>query len=454
ASAARYLAVEYVPGPRSIYTGVRKLPAAHVAVLDDKGFRLRRYWDIPVPDAGARVNEEEAAIELRNLLEGAVARRLVADVPVGVFLSGGVDSTAIAALSARHMRPLSTFCIGFSEESFDESPHAALAAREIGTDHHVDVLSGSACVDLLPTVAAHLDEPFGDPSILPTHLLSRFARRHVKVALAGDGGDELFAGYDPFLAHRPGAWLARLPSPARAALAAAIARLPASATNMSLDFRLKQFVRGLSVAPSLRHQTWIGSFAPAELSTLLSPDLRPLADEAVVYQEILDEAERSERFGVSPGSVDDALRFYMTRYLVDDILVKADRASMMASLERRTPFLDTHVVEFAARLPWQQKLSLHATKRLLRRALAGVVPRAILERPKKGFGIPVAHWIRGPLRPLFEDLFSPGALARSGVCDPTVARALLDRHLRGEADLRKPLWTLAMLLLWQRRWAG
>ncbi len=456
-SAARYLAVEYVPAPRSIFTGVRKLPAAHVAVLDRRGFRVRRYWEIPIPGtAGAlgRVDEREAAGELLRLLDAAVARRLVADVPVGVFLSGGVDSTAIAALSARHLRPLSTFCIGFDEESFDESPYAALAAREIGTDHHTDVLSGSACVDLLPEVAAHLDEPFGDPSILPTHLLSRFARRHVKVALAGDGGDELFAGYDPFLAHPPGPWLSHLPAPARRALARAVRLLPASATNMSLDFRLKQLVRGIEVPPALRHATWIGSFAPAELAPLLAPDLRPFAAEDVVYHEILAEAERSTRRGSPPGTVDEALHFYMTRYLVDDILVKADRASMMASLEVRTPFLDTHLVEFAVKLPWQIKLGLLGTKRVLRRALTGVVPQAILKRPKKGFGIPVARWIRGPLRPLFEDLFSPSALASSGLFDPTVARAWLDRHLRGEADHRKPLWTLAMLLLWQRRWAG
>jgi asparagine synthase (glutamine-hydrolysing) len=451
AAVAQYLAMEYVPSPRSIFAFARKLPAGHLAVLDARGFRLRRYWEIPVPGTGPA--PADAGRELLDLLDKAVARRLVADVPVGVFLSGGVDSTAIAALAVRHKRPLSTFCIGFSEESFDESGYAALAARELGTDHHTEVLSGSACVDLLPEVARHLDEPFGDPSILPTHLLSRFARGHVKVALAGDGGDELFAGYDPFLAHRPGAWLARLPAPARATLARAASLLPASATNMSLDFRLKQLMRGIDAPPSLRHQLWIGSFTPAELDALLSPDLRPFAREDEVYREILAEAARGAQAGIAPGSVDEALRFYLTRYLVDDILVKADRASMMASLEVRAPFLDTQVVELAVRLPWEAKLSLTGTKRVLKQALAGVVPEAILARPKKGFGIPVARWIRGPLRPLFEDLFSPGALASSGLVDPAAARGWLDRHLRGEADHRKPLWTLAMLLLWQRRWA-
>ncbi len=453
ASVAQYLAVEYVPSPRSIFAGVRKLPAAHLAVLDARGFRLSRYWEIPAPGM-APVDPRAAAEELLRLLDAAVARRLVADVPVGVFLSGGVDSTAITALAVRHHRNLGSFCVGFSESSFDESGYAALAARELGTVHHTEILSGSACVDLLPEVARRLDEPFGDPSILPTHLLSRFTRGHVKVALAGDGGDELFAGYDPFLAHRPGQWLSRVPRPLRAALARAVALLPASAENMSLDFRLKQLVRGLSVDPALRHATWIGSFTPAELARLLSPGLRSQAREDVVFREILVESERAARAGIAPGSVDGALRFYLTRYLVDDILVKADRASMMASLEVRAPFLDTHLVEFAARLPWQTKLGLTGTKLVLKRALEGVVPRAILRRPKKGFGIPVARWIRGPLRPLFEDLFSPAALASSGLVEPTVARAWLDRHLRGEADHRKPLWTLAMLLLWQRQWMG
>jgi asparagine synthase (glutamine-hydrolysing) len=453
-SVVQYLAVEYVPAPRSIFAGVRKLPAAHLAVLDDEGFRTRRYWELPVPDARERIHPRDAAAELLRLLDAAVARRLVADVPVGVFLSGGVDSTAIAALAVRHHRRLGSFSIGFSEASFDECRYASLAARELGTDHHTEILSGSVCVDLLPDVARRLDEPLGDPSILPTYLLSKFTRGHVKVALAGDGSDELFAGYDPFLAHRPGKWLGRLPAGVQAALARTVRLLPASATNMSLEFRLKQLMRGIAGDPALRHAMWIGSFTPPELAKLLAPDLRRLCRDDVVYREILAEARRGALAGVAPGSVDGALRFYLSRYLVDNILVKADRASMMASLEVRAPFLDTHLVEFAARLPWQAKLSLTGTKLVLKRALRGVVPRAILERPKKGFGIPVARWIRGPLRPLFEDLFSEAALRESGLCDPGVARGLLDRHLRGEADHRKPLWTLAMLLLWQRQWMG
>ncbi|HEX8910700.1 MAG TPA: asparagine synthase-related protein, partial [Anaeromyxobacteraceae bacterium] len=217
----RYLAVEYVPAPRTIHRGVFKLPAGHLAVLDRRGFRLRRFWELPAPlPAREAPGRREAEAELLRRLDGAVARRLVADVPVGVFLSGGVDSTAVAALAARHKRPLATFAIGFEEASFDESRWARLAAERVGSEHHEEILSGRACLDLLPAAIEVLDEPFADPSILPTLLLSRFVRRHVTVALAGDGGDELFAGYDTFLAHGPAALAARLPRPALAAAAA------------------------------------------------------------------------------------------------------------------------------------------------------------------------------------------------------------------------------------------
>ena len=450
-SLAQYLAVEYVPAPRSIHRHVFKLPAAHVAVLDAAGFRLSRYWELPAP-ARFDGTPEEAGKGLVERLDAAVARRLVADVPVGVFLSGGIDSTTVAALAARHKQPLRTFSIGFVEESFDETPFALLASQRLGTEHLTERFSGQDCLDLLPAAVASLDEPFADPSFLPTLLLSRFTRKHVKVALAGDGGDELFAGYDPFLAHRPAQVFARLPRPLHGALRAAVSLLPSSSRNMSLDFRVKQFLRGIEAPPSLRHQAWIGSFLPAELSRLFSPEVRQNADPSVAFRQVLAEAERANGKGVRPGSVDEALSFYLGRYLADDILVKADRASMAASLELRAPFLDTHVVEYTARLPWRLKLSLTRTKVLLKRALRGVVPDEILSRPKKGFGIPVAAWIRGPLRPLFEELFSDRELGASGLFEPRYAQAMLQRHLRGEADLRKPLWTLAMFQLWQRRW--
>ena len=383
-----------------------------------------------------------------------MARRLNADVPVGVFLSGGVDSTTIAALAARHKSPLDTFSIGFQEASFDETSFALLAAERIGSRHQTLRLSGQDCLELLPAAVDTLDEPMADPSILPTLLLSRFTRKHVTVALAGDGGDELFAGYDPFLAHRPAALLARLPPAALSLMESAARLLPSSSKNMSFDFRVKQFLRGAKGNPSLRHAQWLAALLPNETASLLRDELKPLATEAIAFAPVLADAARAQALGVLPGSIDEALRFYQQRYLADDILVKADRASMAASLELRAPFLDTKVVEFAARLPAHTKLSLSRTKVVLKRAALGLVPDEILGRAKKGFGIPVAAWIRGPLRPLFEDLFSAESLRRTNLFDPAPTRALLDAHLAGKADLRKPLWTLAMLLLWQRRWVS
>src|SRR5437764_1567749 len=307
AALVQYLACEYVPAPGTILRHVRKLPAAHVAVLDDRGFRLRRYWEVPGPSE-QRVSAADAASELLGLLDAAVAKRLVADVPVGVFLSGGIDSTSIAALAVRHKKPLQTFSIGFVEESFDESPWAQLAASRLGTEHVSQKFSGQDCLDLIPAAAAQLDEPFADPSFLPTLLLSRFTRRHVTVALAGDGGDELFAGYDPFLAHRPASVFARVPRALRGAVQAMVHLLPASSRNMSLDFRLKQFLRGVDAPPSLRHQSWIASFLPDEIAAVLHPDLRALARPEVAFHQVLEEAAGA------PGSMDEALRFYLTRY--------------------------------------------------------------------------------------------------------------------------------------------
>jgi len=451
----QYLAMEYVPAPDSIFENVSKLPAAHIALFENGRFSLRRYWQPPAPSTQKPLSpaqEKEAAVELLSVLDTAVARRLVADVPVGVFLSGGIDSSAIAALAVRHHQPLSTFSIAFGEKSFDESPFARLAAERFGTQHHTEILSSDACLEEIPNAVACLDEPFADPSILPTLLLSRFVRKNVTVALAGDGGDELFAGYDPFLAHRSARWAAHLPRPVQQLLRGAAALLPSSAGYMSLDFRLKQFLRGVPAADSLRHQVWIGAFIPEELAAILPAEFHPLLKDEIVYREVLAESRRAAKDGILPGSVDEALRFYLTRYLADDILVKADRAGMAASLEVRAPFLDTHLVELVARLPWSSKLKWNETKVLLRRALRGVVPEEILTRPKQGFGIPIAAWIRGGLRDLFEDLFSPASLGRSGVLRVELSRALFKRHLAGQVDLRKPLWTLAMFLLWQRRW--
>lgn len=445
----RYLAFEYVPTPDCIFSGVRKLPEGNALVLKDGRVNVWPYYVLPAGHSGlgvetlAGLGVDDAAQTLRTELERAVERRLVSDVPLGIFLSGGIDSTAVTALAARAAGKVKTFSIAFSEGSFDESGFARRAAEGIGTEHHEERLSPQAALDLIPTLADQLDEPFADPSYVPTYLLSKFTRQHVTVALGGDGADELFAGYDTFLAHVPGLVASRLPSLATSALQRAAGMLPTSSGYMSLDFRLRTFLQGTSWAPEYRHQAWIGAMTPERVNALLVPHLR--GDD--IYAPL-------DRFRIARGErgLDWVQRFYLSFYLRDDILVKVDRASMAASLEVRAPFLDTRVVELALGLPWLLKLRGPSRKWLLKKALRGLVPDEILDRKKHGFAIPVTEWLKGPLRPLLEDMLSERSVREAGLFEPHEVRRLVDEHQNGVRDHRKPLWTLLQLELWRRRW--
>ena len=446
----RYLAFECVPTPHSIFRGVRKLREAHRLVLDADGLREERYWRLPcAPASGPKLDADDAAAGLRERLQTAVRRRLVADVPLGVFLSGGVDSSAVVAMAAEASPRLQTFSIGFEEASFDESRYARLVAQRFGTEHFEERLTAAACLDLLPRAAEQLDEPLADPSYLPTFLLSSFARKQVTVALGGDGADELFAGYDTFVAHPLAAAYAHSPAALDGLLKWGVARLPVRSSYMSLEFRLKSFLAGVRQPPRYRHQAWIGSFTPEDQRALLTPAYRPGA-EGDVYGDIDDFA--ADWAELPEGSLEWALRYYLQFYMKDDILVKVDRASMAASLEVRAPFLDTELSSYVARLPARLKLHGLSRKWLLKRALRGLVPDEILDRKKQGFALPVAAWLRGPLRPLLEELLSEEALRRGGIFEPREVRRRLDDHFAGRSDERKPLWTLAMFELWRRRW--
>ncbi len=454
-SVRRYLAFDYVPEPESIFTGVKKLRAAHRMVVSRTGVAERRYWEPPPVEGTAlsafRPGEaDDAAEALKVHLQRAVRRRLVADVPLGVFLSGGIDSSAVTAAASREVSGLKTFSIAFEEASYDESRYARLVAQTFGTDHHEDRLSARACLELVPTAAEQLDEPFADHSYFPTFLLSRFARRQVTVALGGDGADELFGGYDTFVAHPAGAVAAALPSFAHRAMGKAAALIPKSSGYMSLDFRVKTFLGGLPHRAQHRHQAWIGAFTPDSIHGLLRPEWRAQGDPvADVYGPI-------ERFAAEcrETGLDWALRYYLSLYMKDDILVKVDRASMATSLEVRAPFLDTALAEFVLRLPWTFKVRGWSRKWLLKRALRGWVPEKILFRQKHGFSVPVAAWLRGELRPLVEDLLSESSLREAGIFEPDRVRALVAEHVDGRADHRKRLWALLMFELWRRRWAA
>jgi len=359
----------------------------------------------------------------------------MADVPVGVFLSGGIDSSAIAALAARHLPEgrLRTFSIGFTDPSFDELPFAREAAAFIGCAHDAEILDLGRARQLLPGLLARLDEPNGDSSILPTWLLCGFTRRHVTVALGGDGGDELFAGYDPFKALRKAAlYDALVPKSVHPAIRLLAARLPVSHANVSLDFKIKRTLRGLSHPASCRLPVWMGPLEPAQIDVCFGG--------RTSHEELYSEAiEAWETCGEHADPVDRTLQFFTRLYLQDQILAKVDRASMLHGLEARAPFLDLEVVDFARKLPHAVKLRGGTTKWILKKALEPVLPPSILYRKKKGFGTPVGSWLRdGAILPEVP----------SGSAGPVVAKALSD-HRAGKADERLFLWAQHVLAVWR-----
>ena len=441
----QYLAYEFVPSPRSIIRGISKLRPGHALAwsLADHSAKVRRYWAPTLnagEDAAGRDLDEECA-QLRDVLRESVRKELMSDVPLGVFLSGGIDSSAVTAMMTQLGRDVKTFSVGFRERSFDEAPYARQVARHLGTDHHELTLEPSMLLGLIPKLSTLLDEPLGDASIIPTYLLSAFTRQHVTVALGGDGGDELFAGYPTLQAHRLAGYYLRAPRALRRGLVEPVVRrLPVSRDNFSFDFRAKRFVSGAANAVAERHQRWMGSFAPQDRVALLSPGVR---DELVSSNgdPLVDEFR-------SLDPLNQVLMIDMRLYLENDILVKLDRASMMASLEGRVPLLNNDFVAYATALPLSVKLRGLRSKYLLKRALREILPDQILDRPKKGFGIPVAEWFRGPLREQLLSVLAPERLSREGFFNPAAVSTIIAEHLSGRRDNRKQLWTLFAFETW------
>ena len=441
----QYLSFDYVPAPLSIYEGINKLPAAHKLVVEDGRIYTERYWCLSYKTAEPVPSEDEAAEHLRELMADAVRMRLVSDVPLGVLLSGGVDSSTIAALAvhASH-EAVKTFSISFAEASFDESAYARGVAKFLGTDHHEERLSANLAANLVSEIGAWMDEPFSDPSLVPTYLLSRFTRKHVTVALGGDGGDELFAGYPMYAGLRWAEFYKRVPSPLRAGVIEPLVRLlPVKTKNLSLDYKALRFVTGAKYDAVARHHVWFGSFTPEEQTELLTADTLAASDSDIYAQarQFADECDSADLV-TRMQSVDTRL------YLAEDILTKVDRASMAVSLEVRAPFLDPRVAEYVASLPCNYKLRGQKTKYILKKAVKEMLPPFVTKRGKKGFGVPVAEWLKVKLRPLARDLLSPERVRRAGVFNPNYVARLQDEHERGVANHRKLLWTLLMFELW------
>ncbi|HEV7858615.1 MAG TPA: asparagine synthase (glutamine-hydrolyzing) [Pyrinomonadaceae bacterium] len=448
----QYLSFDYVPAPLSIYQGIQKLTAAHTLTVEDGSVEVRPYWRLSYKTQQPVPSEEEAAERLRELLFDSVRMRLVSDVPLGVLLSGGVDSSSVAAMAVRaSSEAVKTFSISFDEPSFDESSYARGVAKFLGTDHHEERLSVDLAANLVGEIGSWMDEPFSDPSLVPTYLLSRFTRKHVTVALGGDGGDELFAGYPMYAGHRWANIYERLPaSLKRLLIEPFVRRLPVSTNNLSFDFKARRFIAGASQDRVARHHIWFGSFTPAEQQALLSDEVRRASDGDIYRQarQLLQEDCDADNTVECMQSLDTRL------YLAEDILTKVDRASMAVSLEVRAPFLDQRVAEYAASLPVSYKLRGSKSKYILKRAVEPLLPPFVTRRGKKGFGVPVAEWLKGKLRPLARDLLSPERIRRNALFDAAYVMRLQDEHERGVANHRKLLWTLLMFELWHESFIG
>jgi asparagine synthase (glutamine-hydrolysing) len=441
---AAYLAFNSIPAPLTIFAAARKLPPGHLLAWEGGEISISRFAR-PTPVPAAEVRREPAAdlaAELREVLEDSVRAHLVADVPVGVLLSGGVDSGGLAALAATHSAdPVRTFSIGFEESGFDELERARLVAERYGTDHHELILRPDA-IDLLPKLVEAFDEPFGDSSALPTYLVSELAAGEVKVALSGEGGDELFGGYYTYVADLLAPRVGRL-----AALAGPLAEaLPSSDARVGFDYKAKRFARAAANPdPLSRHHGWKEIFSPAQRVALLGRS--DGWDPVDLYRDRYAETAGAEPLARLQ-DVDLGI------YLVDDLLVKTDRLSMAHSLELRVPFLDERVAGFAMALPTRHKVRGFAKKRLLRRALAPLLPKEILRGRKQGFSIPLAAWLRGPLEPFARETLAAPALERQGLLDPGAVASILDRHCSGQEDLSRQLWGLMALTLWFDRYAN
>jgi asparagine synthase (glutamine-hydrolysing) len=439
-----YLALNWIPAPLTIFRDARKLPPGHVLMWEGGNASFERFAR-PAPVASDQVRDEpddELAAELLEILRDSVRAHLVADVPVGVLLSGGIDSCTLAALAAMESgEPINTFSIGFEERAYSELDRARLVAERYGTNHHELVVRPNA-VELLPSLAETFDEPFADSSALPTYLVSQLAAGEVKVAFSGEGGDELFGGYNTYLADLMAPWAGRPAAMFRPLLEL----VPSSGGSRRIEDKLKRFARAGRLPPLERHVAWTEVFSADVRSELLGRDGGPGPDTLAVFRARFAETEGAERLSRLQ-DLDLGIQ------LVDDMLVKTDRASMAHSLEARVPLLDQAVVDFALSLPANRKIRGRSKKRLLRQAAAPLLPEEIISGPKRGFSLPIAAWFRGNLEPFLREALSPGRIREQGLFDADTVTALIDRHVAAREDLSRHLWGLMSFSLWHERYA-
>jgi asparagine synthase (glutamine-hydrolysing) len=447
---SKYLIYEYVPAPHSIFKGIKKLEPGHYLVHTKDKSENHMYWDIPIEEnAISYKREEEQAEELLSRLRESVRKRLLSDVPIGVLLSGGIDSSTVSILATEaSAQQIQSFSIGFEEASFDETRYSQKIARLIGTKHHHQVLSSRKMLDVVPDVINILDEPLADASIIPTYLLSNMTSQHVKVALGGDGADELFAGYPTYQAHKLVTYYSILPYQIRDVINRIAKRLPVSHRNISFDFKIKQFLRGMGVSSEIRIFLWMGAFLEQEKHHLLTREVQEYLFGENPFEDVIHYVQKSKLLK----EFERILYLYMKLYLQDDILVKVDRASMANSLEVRVPYLDHTFVEYAAGLPTVYKLRGLTTKYLLKMAVKDILPKEIVKRKKKGFGIPLSKWFNQELKDLLLDYLNEERIKKSGIFHYPYIKQLLDEHFSYKRDNRKQLWTLLVFEMWREQY--
>jgi len=448
-----FLTLEYIPEPLSIFAGIHKLPAGCCLVYKKGKMHIKRYWTI---EPGARVLEERALKSLPALqdelylrLKEAVRLRLISDVPLGSFLSGGIDSSTIVGLMHElGASPLKTFSIGFEDKSYDELSHARRIAEKFGTEHEEFVLQPQA-LDLTEDLIHHLDEPFGDFSIFPTYLVSKMARAHVKVILSGDGGDELFAGYEHYQAQALSKL--RLSALIQRPLPAVMRHFRPSAKKKGVLNKIKRYAQGFEHSPNMRHFRWMMFLSEANKSLLYSPDfIRDLNGSTDLHNAppLGNLFRQMTRFDDTTGE----LFLDFKTYLVDDILVKVDRMSMAASLETRVPLLDHKVVEYAFALPGSLKLKGMTTKWILKKTVERLLPKETIYRRKEGFSIPIKHWLQNELKDLMLGYLDERRIQREGLFNYEPIKLMIERHLAGKENYSHQLWALLVFEIWREHY--
>ncbi|MCA9732870.1 MAG: asparagine synthase (glutamine-hydrolyzing) [Deferribacteres bacterium] len=445
-----FLTYEYIPAPYSILKGVKKLPQGHILVAKDGKVEVQQYWEVKYNES--EKSQPELEEEFIELMRDAVKIRMIADVPLGAFLSGGIDSSTIVALMSQVAdRKVKTFSIGFENQSYNELEYAREIAKHFGTDHQEFIIQPDI-LDLTDKLIHHLDEPLGDFSIFPTYLVSKMARQHVTVALSGDGGDELFGGYDTYIANRMDMkYRQKVPQFVREKMISPlVGLLPPTEKKKGFINKSKRFVEGSNLPLELQHTRWMTFVAEHEKQALYTPDLLQARNGSSAFDFMRDYFNKAK----SKDPLNRQLYVDTKTYLCDNILVKVDRMSMAVSLEARVPFLDYRVVEFAARVPGVMKMHNGRTKILVKDALQKLLPEKITNRGKEGFSIPIKNWLKSDLKPLMLDVLASDKIRRDNFFDVKTVERLIDEHLRNKENHSHRLWALMVFQIWQQTYLG